>query len=210
MSYNVILTVMPSFFLKLSDEIIDNPKKYIKLEEYKDLINICTIVSTILYSTLGSGYSFVLLIHGLCCALEKQIDHIIYKIGILILLFGIILNDKKQLKKILFKKEGILYMLFTFIFIVLEEKLFPEEVSKIKIISRIIIIFVGILLYLFIIRKIKDHEIRMLFTGNLFASLIYYTTSVIMKLSKGNPFNDKCSFVEEMIKRIYHLFFKKY
>ena len=48
-----------------------------------------------------------------------------------------------------------------------------------------------------------------MFISNLSASMIYYTVSIIMKLSdkNNNPLKEKTSYLETMIKRIYNLFF---
>ena len=207
MEKNIIITILPSFFLKIFDEISDNPKKYKTLAKFKKLIILLTFLSTIIYSRLGSGYCFLLFCHGLLCAYQKQLDHIFYKIGMIILFFGIILNDKSQLKNLIKNSEGLKYMCSTFLFIILEEKLFPEEVSKVKIIGRILIILIGIIIYFTFLKNISDKELRLLITANWFASIFYYLTSIIMKLSKSNPLEDKQNFLEEMIKRVYFLFF---
>lgn len=208
MEKNVIITILPSLFLKLFDELSDNPNKYKTLNKYKKLIVIITFMVTILYCTQGSGYCFLLFIHGVFCSLEKQLDHKYYIYGMIILLVGILLNDKKQLLKLITTRLGITYLIITFLFVFIEEKLFPEEVSKIKVISRILIIISGIINYIYHVRYLKDNELRIIITANLFASIVYYSTSVIMKLYKSNPFNDRGNFLEGMIKRVYNLIFK--
>ena len=208
MEKNIIITILPSLFLKLFDELSDNPNKYITLNKYKKLIVIITFIVTILYSMQGSGYCFLLFIHGVFCALEKQLDHNYYTYGMIILFAGILLNDKEQLQKLITTKIGITYLVSTFVFVFIEEKLFPEEVSKIKVISRILIIISGIIHYIYYVRHIKDNELRIIITGNLSASIVYYSTSVIMKLYTCNPFNDRENFLEGMIKRVYNLIFK--
>ena len=204
MEKNIIITILPSFFLKLFDELSDNPNKYEKLIKYKKLITILMILSTFLYSSLGSGYSFLLLIHGIFCAFQKQIDDQNYIFGMIILFFGLIFNSRNQLRKILTTSSGIKYLLFTFLFVTFEEKMFPEEVSKAKVISRIYFVIFGILIYFFSLRKINDSEVRTMFISNLSASMIYYTVSVIMKLSdkKNNPLKENTNYLETMIKRI--------
>jgi hypothetical protein len=209
MEKNIILTVLPSFFLKIFDEISDNPNEYLKLNLYKNSIIGIMILVTLMYTSLGSGYSFLLFIHGVFCALQKQVDNKNYVLGMIILFFGIILNDKNQLKKLLTTFSGIKYLIYTFLFVFFEEKLFPEEVSKTKIISRMIFIIFGIIVYYFTLRNINDSEIRTMLISNMSASMIYYLVSVIMKLSNKhkNPLDDNVPYIEEMIKRIYRLFF---
>ena len=114
MEKNIIITILPSFFLKLFDELSDNPNKYKKLIRYKKSITVLMILSTILYTGLGSGYSFLLLIHGVFCALQKQIDDHNYVFGMVILSLGIVFNSRNQLRKILTTSSGIKYLLFTF------------------------------------------------------------------------------------------------
>jgi len=206
MNKNIIITILLSFFLKLFDEISDNPQNFIILSKYKNILSILTFLSTILYSFLGSGYSLLIFAEGIFCAFEKQIDQNIYKLGMIILFFGIVLNDHNQIKKLIFTKSGILYLIGTFVFIVLEEKLFPEEESKTKFISRIIIIIGGIMCYYFYIRNIRDNELRIMLTSNWFASIAYYITSVILKLCQGNPLEENSSYIDELIKRVYTLF----
>ena len=167
------------------------------------------ILSTFAYTLQGSGYCFLLFMHGVFCSLQKQLDDKIYLIGMIILFIGIIINDSSQLKKLIFHPKGIYYLIFTFVFVLFEEKLFPEEVSKSKVITRILFVFSGCSIYYFLIRKIEDNEIRTMLTANLFASVIYYLTSVIMKLSDPdkNPLKSKISYIEDMIKRLITLFF---
>ena len=99
-------------------------------------------------------------------------------------------------------------MLFTFIFVIFEEKIFPEEVSKSKVITRILFVISGLSIYYFLIRKIENQQIRTMLTANLFASVFYYLTSVIMKLSdkKNNPLKSREPYLEDMIKRIINVF----
>ena len=208
MEKNIIITILPSLFLKIFDEISDNPEKYKEIGVHKKLIVIATFIITIVYALQGSGYSLLLFMHGLFCAMQKQLDHKYYKYGMIILFLGIILNDKNQIKKLVTTKDGIIYILFTFIFVIIEEKLFPEEVSKAKVITRIIIIIIGSIAYFEMINKINDPELRRMVSGNWLASIFYYSTSVIMKLYSSNPLNDNSNYLEQMIKKIYKLFFK--
>ena len=209
MEKNIIITILPSFFLKIFDEIHDNPDKYSELRKFQSEIKIIMFLSTLLYISLGSGYSFLLFMHGIFCCFQKQIDEKNYVYGMVLLFLGIIINNKNQIKSLLSNIEGIKYLLFTFIFVYFEEKLFPEEVSKAKVITRMLFIISGLCSYYFVLRKIDDKEIKTMLISNLFASISYYTVSVGMKLSdkKNNPLKEKKSYIEEMIKRIYHLFF---
>ena len=84
MKKNIIITILPSLFLKIFDEISDNPKIYKTLTKYKKLIILLTFLSTLLYTRLGSGYCFLLFTHGLLCAYQKQLDHVFYLIGMII------------------------------------------------------------------------------------------------------------------------------
>lgn len=209
MEKNIIITILPSLFLKLYDEISDNPTKYKILRKHKLTIVLLAILSTFAYTLQGSGYCFLLFMHGVFCSLQKQLDDKIYLVGMIILFMGIIINDNSQLKKLIFHPKGIYYLIFTFVFVLFEEKLFPEEVSKSKVITRILFVFSGCSIYYFLIRNIEDKEIRTMLTANLFASVIYYLTSVIMKLSDPdkNPLKSKESYIEDMIKRLIILFF---
>ena len=208
MKKNIIITILPSLFLKLYDEISDNPSKYKILRKFKLSIIILTILSTLIYTLQGSGYCFLLFMHGIFCYLQKQLDDHIYLLGMIILFMGMIINDKKQLKNLIFHPKGIYYLVFTFIFVIFEEKIFPEEVSKSKVITRILFVISGCSIYYFLIRKIEDQEIRTMLTANLFASVFYYLTSVIMKLSdkQKNPLISREPYIEDMIKRLINVF----
>lgn len=208
MEKNIIITILPSLFLKIYDEISDNPDKYKMLRKFKAFIIFLTLFSTFIYSLQGSGYCFLLFMHGLFCSLQKQLDDKIYLLGMIILFMGMIINDKSQLKNLIFQPKGIYYLLFTFIFVIFEEQLFPEEVSKSKVITRILFVISGCSIYYFLIRKIENKDIRTMLTANLFASVFYYLTSVIMKLSdkNNNPLKSREPYIEDMIKRIINVF----
>lgn len=142
------------FLLGNTIKIVDD---YYDLELYdKKFIEFVKLVGFLIlmyWNNLGFEYNFIFVLEVIICFFAKQIDNDFYKkisIYIIIVFISYLLFYKKPFFTHNFNASNIfLYFVIAFFMIIIENKLFKEEVGLFKLISRIGVIIVATLIFLF-------------------------------------------------------------
>jgi hypothetical protein len=173
---NTIGFIAGSLF-KLVDEISDNP--FPEFNTYKDYIQtLCTVFVTLwLFNDIYTSIALIIIIIPVCFYVN-QIDTVYWKTLLAIPFITLLLQYNTLEYKGLHDTLGKLAVyFFLFIGILIEDKMFPEEKSTNKTISRV----VALCLFIWILYFTNDMPAKPFIHSIVIFMIGYFTTSILFQ-----------------------------